>query len=86
MADPVIVPCPVGEWTLVALNKTTGVIHILSTAPDNYSQTYRDTGEAAPTSIDEGVPFNPSLQISAAAGIDVYVWPQGEAGSVRADL
>jgi len=86
MADPVIEACPAGEWTAVATNQTTGVIHILKTDPDKYLQTYRDTGEAAPTLIGEGVPFEGSLQISAAAGIDVYIWPIGKAGNVRVDL
>lgn len=86
MADPVIVACPKDAWTLVALNQTTGVIHILKTDPDKYMQTYRDTGESAPTTIAEAVPFDTPLQISAAAGIDVYVRCQGEDGSVRVDL
>jgi hypothetical protein len=86
MADPVIVPCPVGAWTKVATNVTTGVIHILKTDPDAYFQTYRVTAGAAPTLDSEAVPFKDSLQISASAGIDVYVWCKGVAGSVRADL
>ena len=86
MADPVIVACPAGEWTEVATNTTTGVIHIKSTAPKNYNQTYRDTGEAAPTDLTDAIPFDTPLQISAAAAIDVYIWPTGAAGSVRVDL
>ena len=66
MADPVIVPCPVGVWTPVAINKTTGVVHILKTDPDNYLQTYRDTGGAVPILISEGVSFNEPLVISAS--------------------
>ena len=86
MADPVITPCPEGEWTKVATNQTTGVIHILSKNPKQYLQTYRDTGEAAPTAIAEAVPFIEHLTISAATGIDVYIWTQGADGSVRVDL
>lgn len=89
MADPVIVPCPVDTWTIVATNKTTGMIHILKTDPDSYAYTYRDTGETAPAfpaDKGEAVKFNPALQISAAAGIDVYVLTSGKNGSVRADL
>lgn len=86
MADPVITACPAGAWTKVATNQTTGVIHILKTDPGKYLQTYRDTTGVAPTLITEGVPFEESLQISAAAGIDVYVWCIGKAGSVRVDL
>ena len=86
MADPVITPCPEGEWTKVATGQTTGKIHIMSIKPDQYLQTYRDTTGTAPTLVTEGVPFTESLTISAAAGIDVYIWPQGDAGSVRVDL
>ena len=86
MADPVLVPCPEGQWTKVATNKTTGTIHVISTAPNKYLQTYRDTGEAAPTTIEEAVPFDSFLQISASAGIDVYVCASGKAGKIRADL
>ncbi len=86
MADPVIVPCPVGAWTKVADNKTVGVIHIFSTAPAKYSQTYRATGNLAPTTLADAVPFDSPLHISASAAIDVYIWPHAAAGSVRADL
>jgi len=86
MADPVVVPCPKDVWTIVATNQMTGVIHILKTDPDLYMQTYRATGNAAPANLADAVPFDTPLQISAAAGIDVYVQPQGEAGSVRVDL
>lgn len=86
MADPVITACPVGVWTLVATNQTTGVIHVLKTDAARYLQTYRMTGNPAPTLLSEGVPFTELLQISASLGIDVYIWCQGKAGSVRVDL
>lgn len=86
MADPVVVPCPADVWTLVATNQTTGVIHVLDTSPGLYLQTYRDTGNPAPTTKAGAVPFEKVLQISASAGIDVYVQPVGKAGSVRASL
>lgn len=89
MADPVIVPIVKDTWTLVALNQTIGKVHILDVSPDNYAYTYRDTGETAPANPatdNEGVSFDPSLQISAAAGIDVYVMTRGKNGSVRVDL
>jgi len=88
MADPVIVPCTAGVWTKVATNVTAGLIHI----KDNFSewqQTYKDTGGAAPTNGDysTSVAFvNPTMEISASAGIDVYLDPRKTAGSVRVDL
>ena len=86
MADPVIVPCPKDEWTPVAINVTTGIIHIVKTDPSAYYQTYRDTGEAAPANLTDAIPFDTPLQISASAGIDVYIQPKGKIGSVRVDL
>lgn len=86
MADPVITAIPVDTWVKVATGVTTGMVHILKTDPDRYVWTYRDTLGAAPTDDSESVPFNPALQISASAAIDVYVKTKGEAGSVRVDL
>ena len=85
MADPVIIACPEGVWTKVATNQTTGVIHVLTTSAE-YRQTYRASGGAVPTDETEAVPFDGSLQISAAAGIDVYVLAKVGDGSVRVDL
>lgn len=86
MADPVVVPCPADAWTKVATDVLTGVVHIRSNTPSLYLQTYRGTGEAAPTAKDDAVPFTEPLIISASAGIDVYVQPLDAAGSVRVDL
>ena len=86
MANPVLIDCPEGQWTKVATNVTAGYIHVVSEAPEKYTQTYRDTGGVAPTTLDEAVPFKNDLTISAGAGIDVYVWPIGKAGKVRADV
>lgn len=86
MANPVVVPCPVGIWTKVATNQTTGLIHIVKIDPDAYYQTYRITDDVAPTDLTDAVPFTDVLQISDALGIDVYIWPKGGAGIVRVDL
>ena len=86
MADPAIKACPADQWTKVATNVTTGIIHITETAPNVYLQTYRDTGEAAPTDKDDAVPFDTPLLISSSAGIDVYIQPVSKAGEVRVDL
>lgn len=89
MAIPVFEDCPAGEWTIVATNVTVGQIHMITLTPGLYQQTYRDTGEAAPTLESDGVPAFPGgepLAISADAPIDVYIWPKGAAGRVRVDL
>ena len=86
MSDPVITPCPANKWTKVATNVTSGIVHIMSTDPSEYVQTYRDTGGSVPTTLADGVSFETPLLISALAGIDVYIRPSGRAGSVRVDL
>jgi hypothetical protein len=89
MANPVIVPCPAGDWTKVATNVTTGQIKKLKTDPNKYLETYRTSGDPVPTEATEGVPIfieSYSETISASAGIDVYIMAVGANGSVRADL
>ncbi|MCK5127568.1 MAG: hypothetical protein KAR42_15030 [candidate division Zixibacteria bacterium] len=85
-SDPAIVACPEGEWTLVAETVTSGNIWIKDTRAQ-YSQTYRLTGEAAPTLFDEAVLVSsPGDCIRATEAIDVYIWCQKNAGSVRVDV
>lgn len=87
MADPAIVACTKDTWVKVATNVTAGMVHLLSSAPNQYSQTYRMTGEAAPTTLPEAVVLEQvSTAISAPAAIDVYIYAHGAAGSVRVDL
>lgn len=87
MADPVVTACAKGAWTKVATSVTSGQIHLLSNAPTQYSQTYRMTGEDAPTDLSDAVVIGQtSIPISAPASIDVYVYAHGSAGSVRVDL
>lgn len=74
MADPVLVPCPKGQWTKVATNVTTGIIDLKNTTP--VLQTYRMTGNAAPSGQAEGVQIDGTrLGISNTAAIDVYLYP-----------
>ena len=89
MSNPVIISCSEGEWTKVATNVTTGNIRKISFTPEIYLQTYRLTGEAAPTLEDEGCRLFQDFVdegISATEGIDIYVWTKGEDGVVRVDL
>jgi hypothetical protein len=86
MADPAIVACAAGAWTKVATNVTAGVIWAKDN-PGQMLQTYRKTGEAAPTLINEGMPLQiPGQEISSLTGVDVYIWAKENAGSVRIDL
>ena len=93
MADPEYpIPCPKDEWTKVATGVVTGQIWEKSKKPKPklYFYTYRLTGEAEPTTIDEGVKlFINSViseEISFLSPVDIYVWPVGNDGVVRADL
>jgi len=87
MANPAIVTCTKDTWVKVATSVTAGQVHLLSGAPSQYSQTYRATGEAAPTTLAEAVVIpGVTLPLSAAAAIDVYVYAHGAAGSVRVDV
>jgi len=89
MANPVIIDCPAGQWTAIAIKITTGIIWMKDTSPNVYLQTYRDNGDLAPTTEDEGVQIfiNQNYEIiSADANIDIYIWPKGENGKVRVDL
>lgn len=90
MANPVFVDCPANTWTKVATGVVTGLVWKAKTAV-KYLHTYRDTGEAAPTTRDEGMPIfteeeSNFEEISAAMAIDVYIYPIGDSGRVRVDL
>lgn len=90
MANPVIIDCTKDVWTKVATDVVTGQVHKKSEVPQLYLHTYRLTGETAPALKTEGVEIfiheNLSENISALAGIDVYIMPIGEDGKVRVDL
>jgi hypothetical protein len=87
MADPLVIAIPENTWTKVATNVTNGMVHLLTASRGIYLQTYRLTGEAAPTLVSEGVRiFDNEAEISSESSIDVYIYCQGEAGSVRVDI
>jgi hypothetical protein len=89
MANPVQVFCPRNTWKRVAQNVTVGQIKKLNKKPANYLETYRDTGQTAPTDQTEGVPIflqNNYEGISASSAIDIYIMAVGKDGKVRVDL
>ena len=87
MANPEIVVCPAGQWTLVAEDVTTGYIWPKKKDPNLYKQTYRDTGEDAPDNDDDAIPMpKDGIAISSTTSIDVYIKAVGKAGSVRVDI
>lgn len=89
MADPQVISITAGQWVPVAIGVFSGVINRLNTKPNIYLQTYRLTGEAAPTLEDEGAVLFEEFSaepIESPDAIDVYVWAKGFDGKVRADL
>lgn len=87
MANPAIIACPANAWTKVATNVQVGNVWLMNTDPGAYLQTYRLTGEAAPTEKSEGVRVErPGMAIDSSPGIDVYIYAIGQAGSVRVDV
>jgi hypothetical protein len=87
MANPAVTACTKDAWTKVATSVTSGQVHILSNAPNQYSHTYRVTGDPAPTTLAEAVTLSQvSTPISSPSNIDVYIYAHGAAGSVRVDL
>ena len=88
MANPAIITCTKGAWTKVATNVTIGQIHNKATLAEYY-QTYRNTGDPAPTDLTDAVKIfkkDKSILIDSSVNIDVYLWCKKFAGSVRVDL
>ena len=78
-----------GVWTKVATDVQSGGIFLISPSTTTFWHTIRDTGEAAPDAGDlavEGVALDSVNQISAAAPIDMYIWPAETDGKIRVDL
>ncbi len=89
MSNPVFVDCPADAWTKVATAVTTGQLWKANTAP-GYLQTYKLTGETAPSDRGEGMKLfsddKNSEEISSSDPIDVYVFAVGAVGRVRVDV
>ena len=88
-ATPVFVTCTKDVWTKVATDVTTGAIRRGDVTPYEYLQTYRETGDPAPTLKSDGVPAFEGGRteiISAVNGIDVYLYPITNNGRVRVDV
>ena len=89
MANPVPVDIPENTWTKVATAVTAGKIKRLGVLPNLYIETYRDTGDPAPTDQNEGAVmfYNGNTEeITATAAIDVYIMALGANGKVRVDI
>ncbi len=88
MGNPQFVNCPADTWTKVATAIISGQLWKANTTPV-YLQTYKLTGEAVPSSRDEGMKLfsdGDSESISSSEPIDIYVYAVGSAGRVRVDV
>lgn len=98
--DPVIFNIPEWTWQKIATGVTTGIIHRLTTVV-YYYQTYRLTGEAAPTTPtidiipDEAARIFDQLNyepINSAEPIDIYIMcanqddDANDIGKIRVDV
>jgi hypothetical protein len=88
-SNPSPVACTADAWTKVVNNKTNATIHKYSTAPNPYYHTYRVTGDPAPS----GAPATAdaiewkgdAIVVNFDTAVDVYLYANGAAGSVRVD-
>jgi len=100
MANPVIISLDEWTWVKVATAVTTGNIDRIKTGVDYY-QTYRETGEAAPTAItnnrrpEEAIEMFKKVDdnelIDSPTAIDVYVMCKNNSattgeGKIRVNL
>ena len=86
--NPLVVSCPEGVWTMVAENTQSASLHKLSVVPGLYKQTYRISGQAAPTDDADAIIIfdtDTSHVFSHSPGIDIYIKAIGGDGSVRLD-
>jgi hypothetical protein len=86
MADPVRVTLNANQWTQVAANVVSGVITIQEWQPSRYYQTYRMTGNPAPTGDQNEatsvITVGQEISIAALAAIDVYLFCRDQDGAV----
>lgn len=88
MANPAPVTCTINAWTKVADSVENCIVHKHDYTPVYY-QTYRVAGDTAPS----GAPTTPdaiewgsaSLVVTFSYAVDVYIYANGAAGSVRVD-
>ena len=84
MANPLSVPCAIDTWVKVATAVQYGRMWIANIKPSSYLWTYRETGGAAPTTIDDGMPVTGlEVEIDHSTAIDVYIYARNAAGEVE---
>lgn len=86
MANPIKVNISADTWVKVAENVTSGLITIKQWQPSRYYQTYRVTGDPAPTGDynedTSTVTTGHEINIAALEAIDVYMYCVDQSGEV----
>ena len=84
MGNPTIIACAADTWVKVATNIKTAMVHKKITG--SYLHTYRLTGVAAPTDLADAINmYDSAVEYNHSVEIDIYIYCQNEAGSVRVD-
>lgn len=90
MANPVKVSLTENTWTIVASDVISGLITIKKWQPSRYYQTYRVTGDPAPTGDQNEdtstVTNGQEVSIAATEPIDVYMYCVDQDGEVVVSL
>lgn len=77
------VDCLANQFTKVTTGMEKGVLTPLDNTPVNYRYATVPTGSPAPTTIDEGIIFRGPIVYDGADALDIYVWPEVNAGRIR---
>jgi len=80
----VMVACPEGQYTKVATSVNKALISVKKTDA-YYSHNFALTGDAAPTTLTEALPFSVAVDYDNSALIDIYVWCTSKVGIVGVD-
>lgn len=89
MANPVYIDLPVNVITKVLTNVTAASIKVSRNQGADIFETYKITGDPAPTELSEFTPWDvvtfPIASINVTAGIDVYLYAKtiGNVQSVK---
>lgn len=85
MADPVAVALTADTWELVASNVTSGMIR-RGESNDEILYTYRETGGAAPTHVNDNglatLALDRFIEISHGSPADIYLRSNGDDSTV----
>lgn len=86
MANPVIINVPANEWHKIATAVQNGLIRTLNPTDNEWYQTFKLTGQSAPTDEPEVKLLFQTDIINADVDVDIYVYHKKTPGRVRIDI